>query len=315
MTVFGPIPSRRLGRSLGINNIPPKVCTYSCVYCQVGRTTRMRVERGPFHTPEEIAEAVRRRVESIREANESIDYVTFVPDGEPTLDVNLGRTIELLRPLGIKTAIITNSSLLWRADVRSDLLKLDLISVGVDAALDEIWHRVNRPQSKLRLDRVLDGLLTFAKAYEGKLIAETMLVQGVNDSEENVTAVARFLAQLKPARGYLAVPTRPPAESWVCPPDEAVINRAYQIFSERLDSVEYLIGYEGTAFSSTGDVVEDLLSITAVHPMRADAVGDLVARAGADWSAVEGLVEQQKLVVTRYDGRTFYLRRLAVRGS
>jgi len=315
MTVFGPIPSRRLGRSLGINNIPPKVCTYSCVYCQVGRTTRMRVERGPFYTPEEIAEAVRRRVESIREANESIDYVTFVPDGEPTLDVNLGRTIELLRPLGIKTAIITNSSLLWRADVRSDLLKLDLISVGVDAALDEIWHRVNRPQSRLRLDRVLDGLLTFGKAYEGKLITETMLVQGVNDSEENVTAVARFLAQLKPARAYLAVPTRPPAESWVCPPDEAVINRAYQIFSERLDSVEYLIGYEGTAFSSTGDVVEDLLSITAVHPMRADAVRDLVARAGADWSAVQGLVEQQRLVATRHDGRTFYLRKLAVRGS
>jgi wyosine [tRNA(Phe)-imidazoG37] synthetase (radical SAM superfamily) len=275
----------------------------------------MRVERGPFYPPEEIAEAVRRRVESVRATNESIDYVTFVPDGEPTLDVNLGRTIDLLRPLGLKTAIITNSSLMWRADVRADLLKLDLVSVGVDAARYEPWHRVNRPHGRLQLDGVLDGLQTFANAYEGKLISETMLVRGVNDSEENVTAVARFLGQLKPARAYLAVPTRPPAEAWVCAPSEAVINRAYQIFSDRLDRVEYLIGYEGAELSSTGDVVEDLLSITAVHPMRADAVRDLVARAGADWSTVDGLVDRQRLVATRHGGRTFYLRKLAVRGS
>ena len=275
----------------------------------------MRVERQPFYQPEEIAEAVSRRVESIQAANESIDYVTFVPDGEPTLDVNLGRTIDLLRPLGVKIAIITNSSLMSRPDVRADLRKLDLVSVGVDAALDEPWHRVNRPQGRLRLDNVLEGLLTFAGSFEGELITETILVRDVNDGEENISAIADFLVQLEPARAYLAIPTRPPAEPWARPPAEAVLNRAYQIFRERLDQVEYLIGYEGTEFSSTGDVVEDLLSITAVHPMRADAVRDLVARAGADWSAVEGLVERERLVATRHNGRTFYSRKLAVRSS
>ena len=312
MIVFGPIPSRRLGRSLGINNIPPKVCTYSCVYCQVGRTTRMRMERQPFYEPEEIAEAVRSRVESLRAAKEPIDYVTFVPDGEPTLDVSLGRSIDLLRPLGIRTAIITNSSLIWRADIRADLLKLDLVSVGIDAAIDEPWHRVNRPQGRLRLQDELDGLFTFAGSYEGELITETMLVRDVNDGQENVTAIADFIARLNPARAYLAIPTRPPAEPWARPPSEAVINRAYQIFRERLDRVEYLIGYEGNEFSSTGDVVEDLLSITAVHPMRADAVRDLVSRAGADWPVVEELVERERLVPTHHNGRTFYLRKLAV---
>jgi wyosine [tRNA(Phe)-imidazoG37] synthetase (radical SAM superfamily) len=273
----------------------------------------MRVERQSFYDPEEIARAVGDKVEGARAAGESIDYLTFVPDGEPTLDVNLGREIELLRPLGIKTAVITNSSLVWHQDVRADLLKVDLVSFGIDAALEERWHRVNRPHGSLELDAVLDGLLAFRDCFGGELITETMLVRGVNDGEENVTAVADFLARLKPDRAYLAIPTRPPAEHWALPPDEDVINHAYQILSERVDRVEYLIGYEGTEFSSTGDVVEDLLSITAVHPMRADAVWALLAKADAEWAVVDGLVEQNRLVETRHDGQLFYLRRLSGR--
>jgi len=105
MIAFGPVPSRRLERSLGINNIPPKVCTYSCVYCQLGRTIKMKVERGAFYEPDEILQDVHDKVEKAREAGEAIDYLTFVPDGEPALDINLGREIELLRPLGIKIAV------------------------------------------------------------------------------------------------------------------------------------------------------------------------------------------------------------------
>jgi len=112
MIAFGPVPSRRLGRSLGINNIPPKICTYSCIYCQLGRTIKMQVEREGFYEPEQILDSVRDKVERARESEESIDYLTFVPDGEPTLDVNLGCEIELLEPLGLKTAVITNGSLI-----------------------------------------------------------------------------------------------------------------------------------------------------------------------------------------------------------
>jgi wyosine [tRNA(Phe)-imidazoG37] synthetase (radical SAM superfamily) len=270
----------------------------------------MRVERQTFYHQEKIARAVRDRVARCQAAGESIDYLTFVPDGEPTLDINLGREIELLRPLDIKTAVITNSSLIWRQDVRADLLEAHLVSFGVDAALEEPWHRVNRPHGILKLDDILSGLLAFRDRFAGELITETMLVRGVNDDQENVSAVADFLARLKPDKAYLAIPTRPPAEHWARPPDEDVINGAYQILSERLDRVEYLIGYEGTEFSATGDVVEDMLSITAVHPMRADAVRDLLARADADWTVVEQLVEQQRLVETQHDDWTFYLRKL-----
>lgn len=120
--VFGPIPSRRLGQSLGINNIPPKTCSYSCVYCQVGRTTRSRVARRAFFDPDAIVEAVSERVEAVRTAGGRVDYLTFVPDGEPTLDANLGHEIEALAPLGVPVAVIptARSCRIRRSAVRSD---------------------------------------------------------------------------------------------------------------------------------------------------------------------------------------------------
>ena len=310
MIAFGPVPSRRSGRSLGINNIPPKVCTYSCIYCQLRRTIRMRVERQPFFEPEEVLQDVREKVQRTREAGESIDYLTFLPDGEPTLDLNIGREIELLRPLGIPIAVITNGSLVWREDVRDDLMKADWVSLKVDSTRDEVWRRVNRPHRTLQLASILNGMLEFARAYSGELATETMLVERVNDSDDHLREVAGFLARLRPARAYLSIPTRPPAEKWVRLPGEQAINRAYQIFSERVDQVEYLIGYEGNAFAFTGDIEEDLLSITAVHPMREEAVNEFLARARADWSVVHQLIDQGQLVEMDYEGRTFYMRKL-----
>lgn len=310
MIAFGPVPSRRLGRSLGINNIPPKVCTYSCIYCQVGRTTEMQVERCRFYNPEQILREVRNKVEKAKEVGEHVDYMTFVPDGEPTLDIDLGHEIELLKQLGIPIAVITNSSLIWRDDVRAELAKADWVSLKIDAAMPEAWHRVNRPYKKLQLASIQDGMLRFARNYDGKLVTETMLVKGINDGEDHLRKVAEFLARLRPDIAYLSIPTRPPAEAWVQSPDESVINRAYQVLSEKVERVEYLIGYEGNAFAFTGNVEDDLLSITAVHPMRKDAVDEFLDRARADWSAIHQLVAQDRLLETKYGGNRFYLRKL-----
>jgi wyosine [tRNA(Phe)-imidazoG37] synthetase (radical SAM superfamily) len=309
MIAFGPVPSRRLGRSLGINNIPPKICTYSCVYCQLGRTIKMQVDRLAFYKPEEVLRDVQDKVEKARETGETIDYLTFVPDGEPTLDVNLGREIALLRRLG-PIAVITNGSLIWREDVREELGQADWVSLKVDAASEEIWRQVNRPHGGLQLKSIQDGMLEFARGYAGELATETMLVEGINDGADELRKVADFLARLQPDRAYLSIPTRPPAEEWAGPPDEAIINRAYQVLSEKVDHVEYLIGYEGNAFAFTGDVEEDLLSITAVHPMREDAVSEFLARADADWVVVRQLVAQDQLVEVDYGGHQFYLRKL-----
>ena len=279
MIAFGPVPSRRLGRSMGVNNIPPKICTYACVYCQLGRTPEMRVERQAFYPPEQILQAVRDKVQKARVAGEAIDYLTFVPDGEPTLDRNLGRSIDLLRPLGIPIAVITNSSLIGRADVRRDLMAADWVSLKIDAARKPVWRKVDRPHGRLSLNAILEGARAFAQAYAGQLVTETMLVRGINDDPTHLAQVADVVGQLQPQCAYLSIPTRPPAEGWVAPPDEAVLNQAFHIFSARVASVEYLIGYEGDAFALTGDVEADLLSITAVHPMREDALQAFLVRA------------------------------------
>jgi len=313
MIAFGPVPSRRLGRSVGINNIPPKVCSLACVYCQLGRTLKMQVQRQAFYEPEEVFEEVQNKVEKAAESGESIDYLTFVPDGEPTLDVNLGREIDLLEPLGIKRAVISNSSLVWRQDVRDDLMKADWVSLKVDAVEEGVWRQVDRPHGSLELTAVLDGITEFAESFSGELVTETMLVRGVNDGADCVGEIADFLARLKPARAYLAIPTRPPAEVWVRPPREEAINQAYQMLSDKVDDVEYLIGYEGNAFAFTGNVEEDLLSITAVHPMREDAVHEFLERADAGWPTVRWLVARDQLVKMEYDGHRFYMRKLRSR--
>lgn len=309
MITFGPIPSRRLGRSLGINNIPAKVCTYSCVYCQVGRTLNMQIERQAFYGPDELLRDVEKKIDEVRKAGESIDYLTFVPDGEPTLDSNLGCDLDLLKPFGFKIAVITNASLIWQDEVRDDLMKADWVSLKVDAVNEEVWRKVNRPYRSLQLSSILDGMIKFASMYHGELATETMLVKGLNDSPEHAEEIADFLVQLKPDKAYISIPIRPPAETWVKPPDEKVINMFYQIFNKKVKGVEYLIGEEGNAFAATGNVAEELLSITAVHPMREEAVRELLARAHADASIIQQLIAQDLLFETEYENKKFYLRR------
>ncbi|MEJ2345269.1 MAG: radical SAM protein [Gammaproteobacteria bacterium] len=310
---FGPVPSRRLGRSLGINNIPPKSCSYSCLYCQVGTTRGKTVLPQAYYRPEAIRAAVETQVEAVRAGHEAVDYLTFVPDGEPGLDINLGQSIELLRPLGIPIAVITNASLLWLESVRTATGKADWVSVKVDSVDEGAWKALNRPHETLRLANVLAGIRRFAEEFGGELVTETMLVEGVNDHPEQVAGTADFIHELGIARAYLAIPTRPPAEPGTKGPREAVLNRAYHEFSSRVPQVEYLIGYEGDAFASTGDVRHDLLGITAVHPMRQSAVRALLAKAHADWGVVDELAAEGQLVETEYQGERYYLRRLKTR--
>jgi wyosine [tRNA(Phe)-imidazoG37] synthetase (radical SAM superfamily) len=313
--VFGPVPSRRLGRSLGINNIPPKSCSYSCVYCQLGRTIDMKILRIPFYKPESIFIQVKKKVDKVASRDECIDHLTFVPDGEPTLDINLGRELSLLKQVGIPRAVITNASMIWLEEVKEDLLEADFVSVKVDAVSEDLWRRINRPHKDLDLDTVLEGVTEFAKEFKGTFVSETMLIDGISYKDE-YEKIANFLLHLKRLnKAYVAIPTRPPTENWVKPAKEEMINAAFQAFSKKLgaNKVEYLIGYEGNAFAFTGNVEEDLLSITAVHPMRSEAVKEFLRKANAAWEVIEKLLRQEKLVVLEYEGNVYYMRKLSTR--
>jgi len=275
----------------------------------------MTTERQAFYKPEDIFEETKRKVDEASSRNERVDYITFVPDGEPTLDINIGKAISNLKQIEILIAVITNASLIWRDDVKEDLLEMDLVSLKVDAVSEDLWRRINRPHKNLRLDAVLEGVTEFAKEFKGSIISETMLIDGINYGDE-FEEIADFLKQLKRIeKAYIAIPTRPPTEKWVKPAKEETVNRAFQIFAEKLgtDRVEYLIGYEGNAFAFTGRVEEDLLSITSVHPMRKKAVEEFLKKANEDWRIIGELIEKKELIELEYEKNKYYMRKLPSR--
>ncbi len=305
MIAFGPVPSRRLGRSLGINNMPDKICSYACVYCQIGKTLHMDINRREYYAPLKIYEEVGKII------RDNVDYITFVPDGEPTLDINLGKTARLLKDYGLKLAIITNSSLVYREDVLSDLMEFDYISLKVDAVTTGIWKRINRPHKNLDLEKIKEGMLNLRKEFGGTLVTETMLIDGIDYNNE-IAYISEFLRILRPDTAYIAIPTRPPAERWVKPPSEETLNYAYHVLSSVVKT-EFLISYEGYDFDSTGNFKRDVLSITSVHPMREDAVRDLMRKDNASEEDLKKLVESGELIRVHYRGHTYYMRALPSR--
>jgi wyosine [tRNA(Phe)-imidazoG37] synthetase (radical SAM superfamily) len=304
---FGPVPSRRLGQSLGINNIPPKSCSYSCVYCQVGVTRIQEIERREFFSPQLIYDVVRERLVALREHQQHVDYLTFVPDGEPTLDINLGTTIELLQSLELPVAVISNASLLWQADVRGDLTHADFVSLKIDSTDETAWRRINRPHSQLTLPKILHGIKQFAEKYNGTLGTETMLVKGVNDNEEMINQVADFIQEVSPDTAYIAIPTRPPAEPDTRPADPATIVKAHEIFSSRAINTELLITEKAGEFGITGDIEQDLVNTAAVHPLSEQAVSALLKKAGVESSLLSKLVRDNRLVAVQYAEKVFYV--------
>lgn len=305
---FGPVPSRRLGRSLGINNIPPKICTYSCVYCQVGKTYNLSIERKEFYKIEEIKNQVEEKIDELKKLKEKIDFLSFVPDGEPTLDINLGKEIELLKDSGIPIAVITNGSLINLPDVRRDLSKADWVSVKIDAVSEKVWKKINRPQPDLSLKDILEGIVKFSNTYKGSLYTETMLIKGLNTHKKDIEEIADFIGTLKINTAYISIPTRPPASKSAEVPDEATINMAYNLFTERNMNVELLSGYSPIEFPATKNVSEEILSITSVHPMREKDVKNILDKANKTWTIVEDLLAKGELKMVNFGKNKFFLR-------
>jgi wyosine [tRNA(Phe)-imidazoG37] synthetase (radical SAM superfamily) len=307
--VFGPVPSRRLGKSLGVNNIPYKICTYSCIYCQVGKAIKMQINRQEFYEPDELVDEAKALLSNIQDKKDYPDYITIVPDGEPTLDINLGILIEKLKMLGVPVAVITNASLVDQPEVQNDLLKADFVSFKADSFSPEIWKKINIPHKQLDLQRIKEGIHVFRNYFSGKMVTETMLVKGVNDSPEELKNTARIIESFEPEAAYIAIPTRPPAFKKVEPPDEITVNAAYHIFREYIKNVELLTGYEGNAFASAGNFRDDLLSITAVHPMREDAVLELLDKTDGNKNSLVTLLQENLVEKVQYSGHFYYLRK------
>jgi wyosine [tRNA(Phe)-imidazoG37] synthetase (radical SAM superfamily) len=308
MISFGPIPSRRLGKSLGINNIVSlKTCSYNCIYCQVGKTRVKSIHRHPFFKPEVIYDKVLQHIERLHE-NDYPDYLTFVSNGEPTLDINLGNSIKLLKNTGIPIAVISNASMLFEESVRNDLSLADWVSLKIDAADNKTWQLINNPSPDLNFENHIKNIILFAGYYKGKLNTETMIAGRINDSAGNISGVAHIVNRINPFKAYLSIPTRPPSDKTVVPPGPEKLNRAWQIFNDLKINTELLTGFEGIETGYTGNIYEDILNITAVHPLREDTLIALVKKDNADFQIVDSLIRQKLIKQVTYKDKIFYLR-------
>jgi len=312
MISFGPIPSRRLGKSLGINNIPSqKTCSYSCIYCQVGITKKYSTVRENFYEPVIIHQEIKKHLQKLKESDVP-DYLTFVANGEPTLDINLGKSIKRLKEFNIPIAVITNATLLNEKQVREDLNLADWVSIKVDTNNKETWKSINRPAVSLSYEKHLEGILQFSSEYKGKLCTETMLVEGLNDSADALNQTSGFIKQIKPSLAYISIPTRPPAIKSVKSPEELVINEAYQIFSGKNLNVELLLGFEGTNTGFTGNAIEDIINICTVHPIREDTMQELLKKNNAGNDVLGSLLRREYIKQVQYNSESFYIRQFHV---
>jgi wyosine [tRNA(Phe)-imidazoG37] synthetase (radical SAM superfamily) len=262
--VFGPVPSRRLGSSLGIDPVPLKTCNWNCVYCQLGRTVPVVHERRPWVSAREVVREVDHFLR--RHPETPIDWVTFVGSGEPTLHSDLGWMIRRVRELtALPVAVITNGALLWKREVRRDLLPADAVMPTLDAGTAALYRRINRPHPELTFERLVDGLVALRREYTGKLWPEVMLVAGLNDSEEALEALAAVLRRLEPDEIHINLPIRPPAEPWVEPAGEEAVGRALAVLGEVARAVHPTRGVVDLAAAE--DPVDAAVEVITRHPV------------------------------------------------
>ncbi len=273
--VYGPVPSRRLGQSLGIDPIPLKTCNWNCIYCQLGRTQPVVNARKEYISAETILEQAVIALDQYERGE--IDWVTFVGSGEPLLHAKLGWMIRKLKTLtDIPIAVITNGTLLYEPEVRRDVAPADAVLPSLDAGTSDLYRKINRPHPEITFERHIDGLIAFGREYKGALWPEVMLIRGLNDTEKALVSIAAILQEIGPDRIHLNMPERPPAEPWVKPTDEEGLMRAIAILGDVASVVHPVAGsFERSSGGSTLDAIVDIITR---HPMREEEVKRTIAR-------------------------------------
>ena len=300
--IYGPVPSRRLGFSLGIDIIPSKTCTLDCIYCQLGPTSDKTLGRSKYFSPDEILAQVKKKISS----GQRVDYITFSGSGEPTLNTNLGKLIrEIKKFTTIPVAVLTNGTLFIRRDVRKALRAADLVVPSLDAASQDIFEKINRPCSPLKIEEIIEGLRTFRREYKGIIWLEVMLVKGVNDSPVHINELKEAISRIEPDKIQLNTVIRPPAERTARPLSPEELEKIKKVFGK---NCEIIAEFDKKAQESLSGNLE--LAILAMVQRRPVTLSDISASLGRHKNEIlkylNLLLEQGKVQAVIHNDLTYF---------
>ena len=280
--IFGPVPSRRLGRSLGVDLVPFKTCTYDCIYCQLGRTTNKTIQRKEWVPADSVIEQLKGKLDS------KPDYITLSGSGEPTLFSAIEELISKIKRLtDIPVAVLTNGSLLWLPEVRNTLKIADLVVPSLDAGSNHMFQYVNRPHGDIAFSRMLEGLVKFRNEYGGKYWLEVFLLAGLTTTETEINRLKACINSICPDKVQVNTVTRPPAESFA---GTVPKNQLHSIAKQLYKNAEVIADYESVHkqqdFSARR---EDILALLKRRPC---SIQDIAAGLGLHRNEVVKYVEE-----------------------
>jgi wyosine [tRNA(Phe)-imidazoG37] synthetase (radical SAM superfamily) len=301
--LYGPVPSRRLGRSLGIDLVPHKICTYDCIYCQIGNTTEKTLLRKEYAPVREILEELKR---FLKEETSSIDHLSLSGSGEPTLHSQIRSVIEGIKAItSIPIAVITNGSLLYREEVRQDLLRADVVLPSLDAVSPEVFTRINRPRPGFSIEEVIEGLVEFRRVYKGQIWLEILFCKGVNDGKEELLKMKKAVERIQPDRIHLNTVVRPPSAKWVLPLDGGEMEKIKECFGEKAEIISEFDRHPASVLEK--DIGEEIIKILKRRPL---SLSDLSRGMGIPQNEldhyIKPLVQEGKIQTKIFSDSVYY---------
>ncbi len=301
--IFGPVPSRRLGLSLGINIIPFKTCSFNCIYCEVGKTTNLTIERKSFFDVEEVKREFLETVEKVGK----IDFVTFSGSGEPTLNKDLGELIRFVKSFKkYKVAILTNSSLFFRKDVREELAECDVVVPSLDAVLEESFKKINMPHKNLSIDAIVDGLIEFSSSFSGEIWLEVLFVKDINDSKDDLDALCNAINQINPTRVQIGTVDRPPAYTSAKKLSPKEMMDIYTYMSAKVGKIDIIGSFNKENDAFYEDIERSIVKMINIRPCSKE---ELKETFNADDEKIDGILnklfEESKAFVQDFEGKKF----------
>ena len=301
--LYGPVPSRRLGRSLGIDLVPHKICTYDCIYCQIGNTTEKTLVRKEYVSVSKILEEVRG---FLKEEISSIDYLSLSGSGEPTLHSQIRSVIEGIKAItSIPVAVVTNGSLLYEEEVRQDLLHADIVLPSLDAVSSEVFIRINRPRSGFSIEKVVEGLAEFRKVYRGQIWLEILFCKGVNDGKEELLRMKKTVDRIQPDRIHLNTVVRPPLEKYAIPLNQKEMEEMRPFFGERASIISEFDRHPSVV--TERDIKEEILKVLKRRPLSlTDLSKGMGIRENEIEKYIQPLVSEGKIRARSFGGSIYY---------